>query len=163
MDGQILEGKRILVVDHEREVLNIVAEALVASEVVIVGNAEEARPLIAKEFFNPAILDTVSASGCDLLQDCQANKLPAAMLTSREVEVRRVNEAMKWGAMSFFPKDELDRLPETIAELLERLEKGKTHWTKPFRRLGAAFRKTWLVVMEEIDQHPRKFPSKYYW
>ncbi len=158
---QILEGKRILVVNNEREVLKMMTEALAASEVITAGNVDEARSLIAKEFFNLAILDTVTANGCDLLQDCHAYKVPAAMLTPREVEVTRVSEAMKRGARSFFPKDELHRLQETVVDLLERLEERKTYRAGLFRRLWAAFRKIWLIVREEKDQPP-KFPRNYY-
>ncbi|MGO9117829.1 MAG: response regulator [Desulfomonilaceae bacterium] len=158
---QILEGKRILVVNNEREVLKMMKEALAASEVITAGDVDEARSLIAKEFFNLAILDTVTSNGCDLLQDCQANKVPAAMLTPRKVEVTRVSEAMKRGARSFFPKDEIHRLPETVVDLLERLEKRKTHGTGFFRRLGSAFRELWRFVCEEDKQRP-KFPRNYY-
>ncbi len=152
MERNLLERKRILVVDCEPETLDTVAEVLSASEVVTVGNADEARPLIAKDFFDLAILDTVGANGCDLLRDCHANKLLAALLTARIVEVRRLNMAMKLGAMSFFCKDELHRLPESVAELFERMEKGKPYSTKLFPRIRAAFRGLRRVVCEEADR-----------
>jgi CheY-like chemotaxis protein len=161
MVGQILEGKRILVVDNEREVLGMVAEALATSEVVTVGNVDEARPLIATESFDLAILDTVGANGCDLLKDCHANKLPAAMLTTRRIEVTTLNLALKRGAMSFFPKDELKLLPETVAELLERVEKGKTYWAKLFRFFGSVFKETWRV-MDEDTARDLKLPRVYW-
>ncbi len=160
MERNILEGKRILVVDSEPEMRDSVAAVLSASEVVTVGKLDEARPLICREFFDLVILDTVSANGCGLLDVCQAKKVPAAMLTAREVEVRRLNTAMKLGAMSFFPRDELSRLPETVADLLERLEKRKTYLSK-LRRLGAAVWEALRVAWEETDQHP-KFPWNYY-
>ena len=43
MDGQILEGKRILVVDDEPDVLETVKEILASSQVVTVGSFDEAR------------------------------------------------------------------------------------------------------------------------
>ncbi len=162
MDGQILEGKRILVVDNEREILNILSEALAASEVVVAGNLDEARFLIAEKIFDLAILDAVGVKGCDLLQDCQAHKLPAAMLTPREVEVRSINEAMKRGVMSFFPRDDLHRLPETVADLLEHLEKGRFS-TRFFRRIRAAFREIWRVVCEEADRDRSSKLPRVYW
>jgi DNA-binding NtrC family response regulator len=161
MDGQILEGRRIFILDNEREVVDMVVEAFASSQVVTAGSLDEARPLIAKGSFDLAILDTVAADGCALLKDCHANKLPAAMLTAREVEVKRLNMAMKLGAMSFFPKSDLHHLPETVAELLEGLDKGKTHGTKLFLRFGAAVREVLRVAWEEFDQHP-KFPRNYY-
>jgi DNA-binding NtrC family response regulator len=161
MEGQILEGKRILVVENEREILNMVSEALAASEVVAVGNVEDARPLIARESFDLAILDTVHSNGCALLEDCHANKLPTAMLTPREVEVGRVNEAMKRGVMSFFPKDDLDRLPETVSDLLAHLGKGTS--TRLSRRIWAAFREIWPIVREEADRDRSSNLPRVYW
>lgn len=156
MDGALMGGKRILLVDHEPQIRDTVAEALAALEVVAIGNVEEARPRIARESFDLVILDTVGADGCNLLKDCHANKLPAAMLTTREIEVKRLNVALRPGVMSFFPKDELQQLPETVAERLERVEKGKKSSTRRlFRLLGSAFRETWRVVWEQLGKSPK--------
>lgn len=162
MEGQILEGKRILVVDNEREILNMVSQALAASEVVAVGNADEARPLIARESFDLVILDTARANGCALLDDCHANKLPAAMLTPREVEVRRLNEAMKRGAKSFFPRDDVQRLSKSVADLLEHLEK-ETYWTRLSRRIKAGFREIWRIVLQNADSGRSSNLPRVYW
>lgn len=161
MNGRILAGKRILIVDHEPQVRDMVAEALAALEVVAVKSVEDARPLIASESFDLVILDTVDANGCDLLQDCHANRLPTAMLTTSKIEVSRLNEALRRGVMSVFPRDELQRLPETVAELLERLEKGKTYSTKLFRFFGSLFRETWSALCDEGDRLS-KFPRVYW-
>jgi DNA-binding response OmpR family regulator len=79
MNGVLMGGKRILLVDHEPQIRDTVAEALAALEVAAVGNVEEDRPLITKESFDLVILDTVGADGRNLLKDCHANKLHAAL------------------------------------------------------------------------------------
>ena len=98
-------------------------------------------------------------NGFALLEACRANKLPAAMLTAHAINVESLNLAVKLGAVSFLPKEELPRLPELVAEILEDLEKGQTHWAKLFKRLGPFFKEK-LGVMWEDEKS--KFPKTYY-
>jgi hypothetical protein len=81
------------------------------------------------------------------------------MLTAHAINVESLNLAVKLGAVSFLPKEELPRLPELVAEILEDLEKGQTHWAKLFKRLGPFFKEK-LGVMWEDEKS--KFPKTYY-
>ncbi len=159
MAGQILEGKRILVVDDEPDVCEVVKEALASSQVVTAGSFDEALPRITSESFDLVILDIMGVNGFALLEACRANKLPAAMLTAHAVNVESLNLAVKLGAVSFLPKEELQRLPELIAEILEGLEQGQTHWAKLFKRLGPFFKEKLGILWEDEKS---KFPKTYY-
>ena len=159
MVAQILKGKRILVVDDERDVLETVTDVLASAKVVVVDNFEGAHALITKESFDLAILDIMGVNGFALLEACRANKLPAAMLTAHAINVESLNVAVKLGAVSFLPKEELHRLPEIIAEILEGLAQGQTHWFKLFKRLGPFFKEKLGVLWEDDDP---KFPRTYY-
>ena len=72
----------------------------------------------------------MGVNGFALLEKCRARSLPAAMLTAHAVNIESLNVAIKLGAVSFLPKEELYRLPELVAEILEELSQGKTHWAK---------------------------------
>ena len=159
MDGQILQGKRILVVDDEPDVLDTVVEVLASCQVVTAKSFDEARALIAAESFDLVILDIMGVNGFALLDACRAHQLPAAMLTAHAVNVESLNLAVKLGAVSFLPKEEIHRLPELVAEILEGLEQGQTHWAKLFKRLRPFFEEK-LGVMWENDKS--KFPPNYY-
>ena len=161
MDAQILEGKRILVVDDEPDILETVKEVLASSQVVTVGSFEEALAIINAESFDLVILDIMGVNGFALLEACRANKLPAAMLTAHAINVESLNVAIKLGAVSFLPKEELHRLPEIVAEILEDLAQGQTHWAKLFKRLGPFFKEKLGVLWEDDDEN-RKFPRTYY-
>ncbi len=87
MDAQILEGKRILVVDDEPDILDTVKEVLASSQVVPVGSFDEALRLINAESFDLVILDIMGVNGFALLEACRENKLPAAMLTAHAINV----------------------------------------------------------------------------
>jgi DNA-binding NtrC family response regulator len=159
MAGQILEGKRILMVDDEPDVCETVKEALASSQVVTAGSFDEALARITSESFDLVILDIMGVNGFALLEACRANKLPAAMLTAHAVNVESLNLAVKLGAVSFLPKEELQRLPELIAEILEGLEQGQTHWAKLFKRLGPFFKEKLGILWEDEKS---KFPKTYY-
>ena len=156
---KILEEKKILVVDDEPDVLETVEGILSSSKVVTAGNFDEALALITPGAFDLVILDIMGVNGFTLLEACREKKLPAAMLTAHAINVESLNLAVKLGAVSFLPKEELHRLPELIAEILEGLEKGQTHWQKLFEHLETFFKERLGIDWEEDKS---KFPLHYY-
>jgi DNA-binding NtrC family response regulator len=159
MTDKILKGKKILVVDDEVDVLDIVEETLASVDVVAAGSFEEATAFISAESFDLVILDIMGVNGFALLEACRAKKLPAAMFTAHAMNVESINLAVKLGAVSFLPKEELSRLPELVTEILEDLEQGQTHWAKLFKRLGPFFKQKLGILWEEQES---KFPKNYY-
>lgn len=159
-DLEILKDKRLLVVDDEPDILEIITEVLPDSQVTTAGDFAGANELISTETFDLAILDIMGVDGFELLKVCVKNKLPAAMLTAHAVNVESLNQAMKLGAVSFLPKEELSRLPELVAEILSELEQGRSHWQKLFERLGPFFKEKLGVVWEDIEKPP--YPPTFY-
>ena len=156
---KILEEKRILVVDDEPDVLETVTDLLESSQVVTAGSFEDARKKIAEESFDLVLLDIMGVNGFALLEACRTAKLPAAMLTAHALNIESLNLAVRLGALSFLPKEELHRLPELVAEILDGLEQGKTHWKKLFQRLGHIFKERLGILWEDESS---KFPPNYY-
>ena len=156
---KILEEKRILVVDDEPDVLETVTDLLESSQVVTAGSFEDARQKIAEESFDLVLLDIMGVNGFALLEACRAAKLPAAMLTAHALNIESLNLAVRLGALSFLPKEELHRLRELVAEILDGLEQGKTHWKKLFQRLGHIFKERLGILWEDESS---KFPPNYY-
>jgi DNA-binding NtrC family response regulator len=160
MEYEILNGKRLLAVDDEPDVLEIISDAFESSEVVTATGFTDAHALITKERFDLVILDIMGVNGFALLEICRENKLPTAMLTAHAVNVKSLNLAIRRGAISFLPKEELYRLPELVAEIFQCLEEGKSHWKKLFERLGPFFKKKLGVLWEDLDKS--QFPPTYY-
>jgi len=149
-----LTGKRILAVDDEPDVLEVIKEALMQSEVATAANYEAALHLISSQRFDLVILDIMGVNGFALLEECAKRALPAAMLTAHAIDLESLNRAIRLGAVSFLPKDELARLPELVAEILESLAQGKTHWPLLFKRLGPFFKERLGVVWEDLEKPP---------
>jgi len=156
---KILEGKKILVVDDEPDVLETVIDLFETTQIVTAGSFKDARKKIAQESFDLVILDIMGVNGFDLLKACREVKMPAAMLTAHALNIESLNSAVRLGAVSFLPKEELHRLPELVAEILDEMEQGRTHWEKLFQRLGLFFKEKLGISWE--DDHS-KFPPNYY-
>jgi DNA-binding NtrC family response regulator len=157
-DYAILEGKRILVVDDEPDVLGTVRDELDQCIVITAGSFAEAQDLINRESFDLVILDIMGVRGFDLLDACRQRQLPAAMLTARAINVESLNKSIRGGALSFLPKEELGRLRELVAEILQDLSEGKRHWGRLFERLGPYFKEKLGVVWADLDKPPEGPP-----
>lgn len=155
-DGTILKDKRILAVDDEPDILEVISEEFPESNVSVAGNFEAAMNLIQNQDFDLIILDIMGVNGLELLAQARMRGMPATMLTAHAINVDSLNRSIRLGAVSFIPKDELVRLPEYIAEILEGLEQGHTHWRNLFNRLGPFFRDRLGIVWEDLERPPSK-------
>ena len=154
VDLAVLHGKRILAVDDEPDVLEVIHDELASCDVVTAGNFELAQQLILTDHFDLVILDIMGVNGFALLETCRDRKMPAAMLTAHAINLDSLNKALKLGAVSFLPKEELARLPELVAEILEGLAEGRSHWSQLFKRLGPFFKERLGIVWEDVEKPP---------
>jgi DNA-binding NtrC family response regulator len=160
MDNQaLLENKKLLAVDDEADILEIIKEEFPGSTVIIAQDFESALKLINEDVFDLVILDIMGVNGFELLKACRARHLPAAMLTARAINVESINTAIREGAVSFLPKEELSRLPELVAEILSELEQGRTHWAKLFERFGSYFKDKLGVTWKDLEKP--QYPGYY--
>ncbi len=153
-DLAILKGKRILAVDDEPDVLEIIKEELSDCDVTTANNFDTARKMCSEESFDLVILDIMGVNGFALLEACRKSQHPAAMLTAHAINVESLNLALKLGAVSFLPKDQMSRLPELVAEILEGIQAGKSHWRRLFDRLGPFFKEKLGIAWEDLDKPP---------
>ena len=156
----ILKEKHILAVDDEPDVLEVVSDELDLCRVTTAKDFATASKLMEEGRFDLVILDIMGVRGFDLLDIATAKKMPAVMLTAHAMTPESLQEAVNRGAVSFLPKEELHRLSELTAEILELVGQGQTHWSRLAGRLGSRFRELWGEAWEEI-----KFPpdSKISW
>ncbi len=141
-------------VDDEPDVLETVKEGLERCQVITAGEFSQALDLIDRESFDLVILDIMGVRGFELLEACRRRGLPAAMLTAKAINVESLNRSIKGGALSFLPKEELGRLDELVAEILQELSEGRRHWTRLFARLGPYFKEKLGVVWADLERPP---------
>lgn len=158
--AEILRDKRILAVDDEPDILDLVQELLELCEVTTASDYESALQLLQSKTFDLIILDISGVNGFSLLEESRRLKMPAAMLTAHSMTLESVNRALKLGAVSFLPKDELPSLPVLISEIFQDLAEGKSHWKRLFDRLGPFFREKIGITWDDIEK--RADPPYFY-
>ena len=133
---KVLEGKKILVVDDEIDVLDFLSERLETSEVDRALSYEEAKELLETNHYDAAVLDIMGVRGYDLLELARGRGIPVLMLTAHALSRDSMKESFEKGAYYYVPKDEMDKIDVYLADILEALENDKNVWLKWYDRLS---------------------------
>mgnify|MGYP000731246729 FL=1 len=134
-----LQGKRVLVVDDEPDVLDSLTELLSTCMVDRASSFDEAKELLETYSYDIVVLDIMGVKGFELLQIAKEKNLPALMLTAHALNEDTLKKSAEEGASYYVPKDEIGRIDVFVADVLEALEKKKNPWVKWFERLGPYF------------------------
>ena len=94
-DQSILDEKKLLAVDDEPDVLEVNKEAFPSSRLTTAQDFDSGLKLINENIFDLVILDIMGVNGFELLKACRERHLPAAMLTSKAIDVGGLNSAIR--------------------------------------------------------------------
>ena len=136
-----LEGKKILIVDDEKDILEQLIELLDICRIDSASSFEEGKKQLESEEYDIAILDIMGVKGMELLKIANQNKIPALMLTAHALSEENLKESAEEGASYYAPKEELNKIDLFVADVLEAKEKNKNPWIKWFDRLGSFYDK----------------------
>ena len=138
---EIIEGKRVLVVDDEKDVLEILVTLLKDCKVDAASSFEEAKKMIEENDYDIAVLDIMGVNGYELLRIANTRKIPAVMLTAHALTSESLKRSAEEGAAYFAPKDRIEDIPHFIADVFEAIQKQKSPWDRMFKRLGGFYDK----------------------
>jgi CheY-like chemotaxis protein len=133
---KILRGKRVLVVDDEKDVLEFLAESLDMCKIDKASTFEEAKDLLETNHYHIAVLDIMGVRGYELLEIAKKRNIPALMLTAHALSKDNLIKSFEKGASYYVPKDEISKIDIFLADILEALEKKKNVWVKWYDRLS---------------------------
>jgi DNA-binding NtrC family response regulator len=156
----LLEGKRVLIVDDEPDVLETLEGLLPMCKVSKASSFAEAQRLMENEYFDIAILDIMGVDGYKLLEIANKKKVIAVMLTAHALSLDNTIKSYKEGAASYIPKDEMLRIETFLNDILEAREKGKSSWWRWLDRLGSYYEKKFGRDWQSKDKDFwRNFPT----
>ncbi len=135
----LLEGKKILIVDDEADILEMLEEELVMCELSTACNFHEARDLLESQSFDMAILDIMGVRGYKLLEIANEKKVISIMLTAHALSPENVVRSHKEGAASYVPKEKISEIHAVLVDILEAKEKGVSFWARWHDRFGSYF------------------------
>ncbi len=152
-DKSPLEGKKILVVDDEEDILNTLEELLPMCELVKAATFEDARDALATRNFDLAVLDIMGVSGYRLLEIAVSRNIPAVMLTAHAFAPEHLKRSIRKGAVSYLPKEELSNIEVFLTDVFEARSRGENPWAAWRERLPTSyFERRWGAAWQDTDK-----------
>jgi len=152
-DTALLEGKKILVVDDEPDVLEIMVDMLRMCKVTTASNFEDAKKLLETQNFDLAVLDIMGVDGYGLLAIANRKKIPAVMLTAHAFNPPNLVKSIKEGAAAYLPKEEISNIADFLNDVLVAKATGKNPWGAWQDRLPSSFfDKRWGAAWRDTDK-----------
>ena len=154
-DTNILEGKKLLIVDDEADVLETLKELLDMCHIDTATDFETARKLLTQNRYDVAVLDIMGVKGYDLLEIANQNGIPALMLTAHALSSDNFVRSILTGAKAYIPKEKMAEIAIYLADLL-RAQVGIQKPFGWFYRLksffNSQFGKDWLEKYNELRE-----------
>jgi CheY-like chemotaxis protein len=143
MRESILNGKRILAVDDEPDVLTVLEEEIAGScPDCIVEKAttyQEALEKMVSWTYDLVILDIMGVRGFDLLELAVQRNFPVAMLTAHALSTEAMKQSIAMKARAYLPKEKLGEVVPFLEDAL-KLEYLPA-WKRLFEKLKTFFDK----------------------
>ena len=151
-----LNGKVILVVDDEPDVLETVSETLDMSEVHKAENFDTALDYLQNHSYDLVILDIMGVNGFELLKHSVARGFLTVMLTAHAVTMEALRESEKRGAAAFLPKEYMGDLVEVLGDIIQG-KRTRFWWQKSLERTRAKSAMESESSWQEKDTFFREF------
>ena len=141
MGTSLLDGKRMLAVDDEPDILDILREDLEKYGVSLdtASSYEEGFQKMTSYTYDLVILDIMGVRGFDLLMFATSQNTPVVMLTAHALNPESLKKSIELGARAYVPKDEIDRIAPFVEDVLTLSYQAA--WKSLFERLGGFFGK----------------------
>jgi len=152
-DESILAGKKILIVDDEPDVLDVLEDLLSMCAVEKASTFDEARKLLESQDFDLAILDIMGVDGYKLLHIARKRNITAVMLTAHAFSPDNLVKSIKEGADSYLPKEEMKNITTFLIDILKAQKEKKIPWVPWQERLPSSyFEKRWGAAWQDKDK-----------
>ena len=144
MTSSILDGKRILTVDDEPDVLDLLEEEITGAcrdcKIEKATTYEAAVKKLESQIYDVVVLDIMGVRGFDLLDLAVSRQMKVAMLTSHALNPEALKRSFDMKARAYLPKDKLGEIVPFLEDVLTyEFEPG---WKILFNKLGGFF-ETW--------------------
>ena len=142
MAASILEGKRVLAVDDEADVLETLQDLLDEYDGLVLDTAsdyETGYHLLRSWTYDVVILDIMGVRGFDLLSAAVHLGFPTVMLTAHALSVDALKQSIELGARAYIPKEKMADITDFLEDVLTLHHSGSLQ--KMFQRLGGFFSK----------------------
>ena len=135
----VLDGKRLLIVDDEPDVLETLTDILDMCRIDTAATFELAEKYLSRKSYDAAVFDIMGVDGYKLLEIANQKNIPAVMLTAHALSPENLIVSINKGARAYLPKDRMIDIESFRMELMDAPvieKKKKSNW---FSRLKPDF------------------------
>jgi CheY-like chemotaxis protein len=139
-----LDGKKILTVDDEPDVLNVLEEEIMGAcpncKIEKATTYEAAVKKLKSQSYDVVVLDIMGVRGFDLLDLAVSRHMKVAMLTAHTFNPEALKRSFEMKARAYLPKDKLGEIVPFLEDILTY--EFVPGWKVLFKKLGDLF-ETW--------------------
>ena len=154
-DTKILEGKKLLIVDDEPDVVETLKDLLEMCSIDTATDFSTGEKLLKQNAYDIAVLDIMGVKGYDLLEIANQKGTPALMLTAHALSPDNFAKSIMGGAKAYIPKEKMADIAIYLVDLLKALE-GTEKPDRWFSRLKSFFSlefgREWLKTYRELEE-----------
>jgi len=159
---KIILGKRILIVDDEKDVLDSLVELLSNCKIDTAMSYEQSVKMIDDNIYDLAILDIMGVEGYKILEKTNERNIPAIMLTAHGLSEENLLKSVREGAVYYAPKEEMSNIKAIVAEVVDAIEHKKSTWERMMDRLAEFYDKQfngpdWREKVQKDLEERKKF------
>lgn len=155
MAESILNTKRILAVDDEPDVLEVLEDEILAyAPNCIIEKATsygQATQKLESQEYDAVLLDIMGVRGFELLEQTVKRNFPAAMLTAHSLNPESLKRSIEMGAWSYLPKEKLGEIVPFLEDILESAD-GSTVWGRLMNKLEGYFASRWGELWKKSEE-----------
>ena len=154
MAESILDGKRMLVVDDEPDVLSVVEEeirmACMGCHLDKATSYEEAVARMISLTYDAVILDIMGVRGFDLLELAVSRNFPVAMLTAHALTPEALKHSFELGARAYLPKEKLGEIVPFLEDMLKY--EYLPGWKRLLEKMEGFFNERWGQYWKKSEE-----------
>ncbi len=154
MAESILNGKRILAVDDEPDVLDVLEGEILDTcpncRIDKATSYESAVNMMTSKEYDIVILDIMGVRGFDLLDLAVGRNLPVAMLTAHAFNPEALKHSYQRGARAYLPKEKLGEIVPYLEDILLEAH-SLSGWARLMKKLEGFLDSRWGENWQQAD------------
>ena len=155
MAESILNGRLILAVDDEPDVLEVLEDEILGyaptCKIEKVTTYQEASKKLESQNYDVVILDIMGVKGFDLLEQSVKHNFRTAMLTAHSLNPESLKRSIEMGACAYLPKEKLGEIVPFLEDILESAD-GSTVWGRLMNALEGYFAGRWGELWKKSEE-----------
>jgi DNA-binding response OmpR family regulator len=155
MAESILNGRLILAVDDEPDVLEVLEDEILGyapnCKIEKVTTYQEASKKLESQNYDVVILDIMGVKGFDLLEQSVKHNFRTAMLTAHSLNPESLKRSIEMGAYAYLPKEKLGEIVPFLEDILESSD-GSTVWGRVMNKLEGYFSGRWGELWKKSEE-----------